>query len=46
MELINLSKLQHEYETTYINHWNKDNPLLDFKQWLKKEKGIIFIKKN
>lgn len=41
---INLEKLKDEYKSTYLSYWNKDNHI-SFTQWLKKEKGIIFIKK-
>ena len=43
--LVDLEDLRSEYESTYLHYWNKDNPLMSFKEWLKKEKGIILIKK-
>lgn len=43
--LVDLEDLRSEYESTYLSYFNKDNPI-SFEKWLKKEKGIILIKKN
>ena len=40
---IDLEDLRSEYESTYL-HYFLNNPI-SFEEWLKKEKGIIFIKK-
>ena len=42
---VDLNDLRSEYESTYLSYWNKENPLLSFEKWLKKEKGIVLIKK-
>ena len=41
---IDLEDLRSEYESTYLNYWNKSN-LMSFEKWLKKEKGIAIVKK-
>ena len=41
---MNLDTLKNEYKSNYLNYWNKDNPLLNFREWLKVKKGIIIIK--
>ncbi len=41
---IDLEDLRSEYESTYLHYFQK-NPM-SFEKWLKKEKGIIFIKKS
>lgn len=43
--LVDLEDLRSEYESTYLSYFNKSNPI-SFEKWLKKEKGIILIKKN
>jgi hypothetical protein len=43
---IDLEDLRSEYESTYLHYWNKNNALLSFKQWLKKERGIVLISKH
>lgn len=40
---IDLEDLRSEYESTYLSYFNQ-NPI-SFEKWLKKEKGIIIIKK-
>jgi len=41
---VNLDELRSEYESTYLSYWLQ-NPMT-FEEWLKKEKGIILIKKK
>ena len=41
---IDLEDLRSEYESTYLSYFNQ-NPI-SFEKWLKKEKGIIIIKKK
>jgi hypothetical protein len=43
-KFIDLEDLRSEYESTYL-HYFLNNPM-SFEEWLKKEKGIILIKKN
>jgi hypothetical protein len=42
--LIDLEDLRSEYESTYLSYF-KQNPM-SFEKWLKKEKGIVIIKKK
>jgi len=42
---IDLEDLRSEYESTYLNYWNKSNPM-SFEKWLKKEKDIVIVKKS
>lgn len=42
---IDLNDLRSEYESTYLSYFSKNNPIT-FEKWLKKEKGIIIIKKK
>lgn len=42
--LIDLEDLRSEYESTYLSYFNH-NPM-SFEKWLKKEKGIVIIKKK
>lgn len=44
-EHIDLEDLRGEYESTYLSYFNKSNPIT-FEDWLKKEKGILIIRKK